>query len=286
MLPVDHPMGGGQPDGDGLVTYTLNSYGYRANKFDFGESEILYTGCSQTYGRGVKMDSVWGELIASKLGKSATNIGRDGAGIASLVDSVYIYLANNKKPEKIYALFPDLGRSDIIINKKYAATQDAKSMFSSSRSYTPLYHSGVVDHNFGLALSGIHVLKNKYKTKIAKSPYAVEDVYPYEDSMYKNIRAIKQLETLCNLLGIELIWSTWDAGFEKSIEKLQSIGYEFKNYVPTGCSAWVKHNGEYPKLDCHSDLEAEHAGYFHIGCDKIGHIGAHHHIHISEVFCA
>lgn len=265
------------------VYYEWNQYAYRNTNDSFGKNKILYTGCSQTYGFGVSVDAIWGEQLSKIIGDSATNLGRPGAGIASLVDSVYNYLDNFDKPDRIYALFPGLNRVDLAITKGNHQSADRESCPFRNKN-RGAYHSEVSDESGEFALFQSHIYRDHEQPKVAKKPFQVENIYPYSDAAYKNIRAIIQLEVACKVAGIDFMWSTWGSDFIATIDKALELGYEFKNYVDVGSRDWTSHDGKYLDLGCHTEYEEKYRGYFYEGCDTNTHMGAHHHIHVAEAF--
>jgi len=267
---------------DGTVTYTLDEYGYRTTNSNFGQNDLVFIGCSQTFGYGVSLEAIWGEQLSNMLEMPATNLARPGVGTASLVDSLFIYLANFKKPKKIYALFPDLGRTDVLVAKGVHTSSNEPVLFPGREE--ALYHSVVWNNERDLCLFPAHIIKNEHKVKISKRPYETEEVYSFDDAVYKNMRAILQLEIMCEIADIEFLWGTWDNGFAATLDKAMSLGYRFKNYVEVSSMDWVTSTGDYVEIDCHREAEEQYKEFFHVGCDRNAHMGAHHHIHVAEAF--
>tara|TARA_B110000503_G_scaffold99511_2_gene148871 strand:- start:7889 stop:8338 length:450 start_codon:yes stop_codon:yes gene_type:complete len=126
----------------------------------------------------------------------------------------------------------------------------------------------------------------------AKKPYEVSTVISPTYAIYLNIQSILVLELICELAGINLIYSTWSLETDAVINAANlasldnRIPIPFKNYIEIDYRT-VNNNCEdaaerLPK-DCHLNL-AEHP-QFYIGRQN-NHMGVHAHAHVAENFIA
>ena len=89
--------------------YTLNKHGYRSPEFDSGP-DVIITGCSLTYGLGIKEEGIWGPLVCNELGFSDVNLALPGTGVNFAVNNLFSYFKEHGHPKAIICLFPDFYR--------------------------------------------------------------------------------------------------------------------------------------------------------------------------------
>jgi hypothetical protein len=69
---------------DTEITYSFNSYGFRADEFeDASVSSILFLGCSYTLGTGIRIEDSFTTIVAKELGLKNYNLGVGGGGVDS-----------------------------------------------------------------------------------------------------------------------------------------------------------------------------------------------------------
>lgn len=87
---------------DKKFTYKFNSHGFRCNEFTT-EPNVMFLGCSHTFGMGVPIENTWTYLVSQELKLNMTNLGVAGAGtdtafrlanhyISQLQPKIVIYL--------------------------------------------------------------------------------------------------------------------------------------------------------------------------------------------------
>lgn len=92
----------------------VNNFGFRCADFSKDEDRdvILAGGCSVTFGMGLYEDEIWPSLLHKKIKNSVLyNISRPGWSTFQIIDKIFLYLHNFKKPKEIYILLPDEGRT-------------------------------------------------------------------------------------------------------------------------------------------------------------------------------
>jgi hypothetical protein len=181
--------------------YNLNSEGFRSKSFDqfnLNKTNILFAGCSHTFGSGLPEEYVWCSKLIKRMSDSnpeldldSYNIGVPGGPASAIIKNILVFLKKIGKPEYIFMLLPETSRSirwdgSLYSSVSYYPNPDAFSDF----------------------------------TKDYSNNYIHEDALFFESIM------IYFLEELCKSLGINLIWS--------STIPLQNDAYEslgFKNFV-------------------------------------------------------
>ena len=64
---------------DAVITYQINSEGFRTPEFDPSKKRFMALGCSFTSGVGLPIDAVWPTLLSHDLGIEVDNLGSGGA---------------------------------------------------------------------------------------------------------------------------------------------------------------------------------------------------------------
>lgn len=184
--------------------YKLNNFGFRTKKLkelDKNSYNILYAGCSFTFGSGLPEDLIWHGMLDKKIKNyfsdskviDSYNIGIRGADIISIIRNIYTFINLYGKPNLICLLVPEVTRAYIYNNEKYIKF---------------LYRENIL------------MLEEKDPAKIYMKPLV------YENAFFVCSSALYALETFCNNLGIDLIWSSW---IDKDIEVFNKLN--FKNYI-------------------------------------------------------
>lgn len=103
-----------------LASYSnLNSYWLRSDELvkDHKSTHILFSGCSQTFGFGIKnVDDLWSKIIHDAFNNTSGyfNIARNGLSISEVVFDIYQYAKNYGKPDYIFILLPDIKREMVV----------------------------------------------------------------------------------------------------------------------------------------------------------------------------
>lgn len=229
------------------------------------EPDLLVAGCSFTRGAGLdNYQDAWGARLASSLKTDYVNISQDGmsADLIAIYVTSYIYRSKNK-PKYIAILFPDLLRfCSLEGSDNYAADLVVKNI-SDRKDYPYL------------------------PAKYSKSPHDIEQVITTENAIHTALRSMSILIQQCELLGIQLVWGTWDFFSNKLYKSVFNLNSKvvLGNYVDL---PFYTRAGSHlvPSLPETCHLENSHSGHFTMGNDDGAHAGVHYHIHWAEAFYA
>lgn len=242
-------------DVDHGTTYSLNSLRHRSQ--EFGSADVLFSGCSITYGWALNLEQTWGHKVAQEFGWKYDLMAFPGASTPKIVRKILRYLATyENKPKYIFCLFPPSNRVD---------------------SYASDYLT-----NPGYILENTLEIRDETLKTVATYRAADERV---KDNKILTIAhneqtcldAIATLETACKLAGVVLIWDTWDASGHSNLSSIYSKFY--KNYLGSNLDGQEFFDDKTYK--CHSELSQ--GKYFHSAHDG-EHYGAHYHAHVAEAF--
>jgi hypothetical protein len=153
------------------LSYSINSHGFRGPEFKTG-LEILFAGCSHTFGSGLPVEATWPYMVAAEA--KTENYGvmaKPGFSIQRIVSDIYSFTKEYGNPKVILCNFPDLYRHTFITPRPYEA---------------------------------LTIISKEHSKGISPIP----DHY----SVFLNISAISSLETFCKNAGIKLIWTFWGIG--------------------------------------------------------------------------
>lgn len=267
MIPVDSSYIHG--DYPGATYDNKNSLGYRSPEFT--DVDLVVAGCSQTWGVGIPTASyTWGVKTAELLGSSYVNISGLGWSTERIVRMIFAYLQNHKNPKYILCLFPNMTRSETVINEQYVKiSRGRKPVFNAPDEFNQVYPATFE------ALDPIDT------SSISKRPYEIENVNIRENSLRSGMQAINILKVYCASHGIKFYWSSWDGLFR---DLANSLGRE--DYVHVGIE---KEDGGFFSDQCHQEYALSCPDFFDIAMDRKhgdfnAHMGAHEHLHYAEAF--
>lgn len=268
---------------------SLNSMGYRSDEF-VENRDIVFAGCSQTWGDGVVLDGIWGNILSKSLNKKSYNLGLGARSVQFIVQNTIAFCKEYGNPKVIFCLFPDFTRIEM---KSDASFMVGK--FSGS---------AIGRHQYNIVPSRMSPVRD---TKYSKAPHLAEDMIPSEFIFSVNLDYIHMLELYCKSNSIKLFWGTWDEWQEEFLHKnIDSM--DFKNYVYLEQEKWksnldivYKENFydndnylEYKK--CHEEYREKYGMNFDFAMDanpksglpgehiEKGHMAVHRHIHVAEKF--
>jgi len=291
---------------DRVNDYFYNSDNYRSNREYDGSEELIYVGCSHTFGEGVPEEAVWGSTVAKELNMSYANIAAAGMSPYWCVDSVFSFLEKHKaKPKVILALMPDFIRIQTVTNPLLSVS-----------------YQGGYDKKESIK-RGIYVasqwLWGRFESipKYLEKPFESEFSMTRESAFMYNLRAIHSLEAYCKQAGITFLWSTWAPEEANLFKAMKDKTGKPENYIDVKTSHWhatrddsyydIYHAeaGDFGDtwsrygncesshrcsgLSCHAELEGKYGKNFHIGTDSAdapehSHFGVHRHAHYAEEF--
>lgn len=167
--------------------YRLNSQGYRTKNFtQLKETNynILYSGCSYTFGEGIPEEYMWTNLLSKTIKNSFNksidfyNISQRGYSIHAIVRGIFDFCEKYNDPNLIVLFLPNIARS-IHYNQE-----------------TGEYEDLCVPDN----LNGI---------KLHKKDINYIKSFSYEDHKLLSFDMLLFLEKYCELKNINLIYSSW-----------------------------------------------------------------------------
>jgi hypothetical protein len=178
---------------DPKISYKINNYGYRSDDFNIEDSEsnFLYSGCSNTFGIGVPIESIWAHQLNSFLGgEKFISLGINSGSYKTIVYDVFNYIRNFGKPKGVFLLFPNIERQIVFLDDK-----DKK----------------------------VNIFIQVYRNASSK----ISEVITEKSNMFEFYNTVKMLEDYLFELDIPFVWTTWDVSLDKNI----SLTKGFKNYV-------------------------------------------------------
>lgn len=178
---------------DTSVSYILNNYLFRSDNFDKKDADdILFAGCSHTFGFELPIEHVWSNVVYKEIGTlKFKNLGTCGASYQTIFQNMYAYFRNFGKPDFLFLLMPNLERYEFVDSKD------------------PGYTEVIVFNE-----------KNKESKAISKiltKEYITRDF----------VSQIRAFEDFCENSKISLYWGTWDIDLAKTLSKVP----KFKRYV-------------------------------------------------------
>ena len=257
--------------------YKLNSLNYRSKEF-YNSPDIIFSGCSFTYGMGLEENNLWTEMFSKKVGMNGINLGLPGKSVSSIINNIYAYIRDYGKPKHIVCLFPNFNRFELTINKNIMISQ--RNISEDKYNSSPLYKKTEIDS--GAYLQDIIMDSEPLsdKPKYSKKPHIAEDVLPPDLLYWTAIKQILAFEQYCKEANIKLMWTTWDKELNLAINLIKDRYLnQYTNYV-------LLDDGY--DLDCHQDQMTneflwENAGDRDRGINY-SHPGIHFHIHVAEAF--
>lgn len=168
--------------------YKTNSHGFRSQHFkklDNNDINILYSGCSWTFGEGLPYDFLWTTLLTNKIKNyhkdknvEEFNIGGMGSSIHLIVRNIMSFVRNYGTPDYIFINFPDIARNIMFddVLKRYI---------------------------------NVYFASRHLESKMEKTQLKYTKNYSHEDSVLIASDFINMLESFCESSGIKLIWTTW-----------------------------------------------------------------------------
>lgn len=281
---------------DSENTYIRNSKGYRSPEFKEG-TELVFAGCSHSFGVGVPEETIWGSIVANTLGLSYANVSSSGKSAYWIVKNLFGYFRKYGNPKILLCYFPNFDRlvfpENLEIARAYGHRASKKEVEASK-----------------LTVANTWANYPKDRPRYSEKPHVAEDVIPVELSWMLNMQAIHSLIQYCKAADIKLLWGTW-AFSESDLIRETSNVYGMDGFVDTNPERWhsLESDDYYESyhLDiedskkcysdqvcgghelCHIDLAYKYGRNFHIGTDspynlRAAHFGIHRHLHIALDF--
>ncbi len=197
------------------VTYRFNNLFFRSNHFKKLNNKninILYSGCSWTYGTGMHEELTWTNILSKNIQDinpdkqvESFNVALPGASIFLSIKNIMAFIRNYGTPEYIFINMPPIAR-DMRYDKKnnwFYSVVMGNGYFEGK--YPDIYIDYIKQHN-------------------------------HEDSILKAVEQIKMLEDYCNASSIKLVWTYWHSSDKKVYDDIEfnNIFYpdlRFKQYL-------------------------------------------------------
>ena len=187
------------------VDYRINRSKFRSQHFENlkpSDTNILFAGCSWTYGDGLPEEYIWRSILTDKIQSQFPDkkveqysLGVSGASISLICKNVLAFLRRYEKVDYVYLLLPGFDRStaleEVEKNKKYRMSR--------------VFYTSPDNESFTNKKAVKHFTKH----------------YSPIDSIYHNMILIQAVIDICKLRGIKLFFGTW-IKFDKEI-------YEYAN---------------------------------------------------------
>jgi hypothetical protein len=184
-------------------SYKLNYNGFRSQHFkelNNNDINILYAGCSFTFGEGLPYEFTWTTLLTNKIKDfyknkniEAYNVGYMGSSIHLVIRNVMAFIRNFGKPDYIFINFPDIAR-----NINYCDRLNR---------YEKVFYS-----------------KRHFENKMNPIQLQYTKNFVIEDSILLAVDLINMLEDYCESNNIKLIWTTW---FYSLVPMYESLNFKY-----------------------------------------------------------
>jgi hypothetical protein len=230
------------------IEYKINSQFFRSKEFyklDSKKINILYAGCSNTFGFGLTEEELWTTQLTKKFNfenVSTDNIAYCGASVHSIIRNIFAFLNNFGNPDYIFVLFPINSRNLFYWAQKYQKRESG--------------------HFINAMIPQINTQEN-----VLNSFFEYSKKYSEEDSLMLYSTLLKSLEQYCKAASIKLIWSTW-----ASQDYLFFNQLDFENLIDIQ-DAMVNNNLE----------NVKNFPYWEIAYDK-SHSGSKWHSKIADMY--
>lgn len=242
--------------------FIFNNEGHRGNNFK-KNIDLLYAGCSLTFGSGLPQEVIWGEMFDKNI--EVNNLSYRGGSIVNIVNNIFNYINKYEDPKVILCCFPSSDRirwfDDNIVT-------DCNELMYGFSDYQNL------------------VWSEEDVEKYIRLPVPADKIIHGQIARYFSIFAINALENYCNAKKIYFKWTSWapDSAFSlfsfknkiNFIEKDTEIVYENDK--------WILVDRFKKEIKCHED----HIDNVFYKATDTGsgwpHMGKHIHMHIAEAF--
>ena len=101
-------------DKPGVISYRLNSEGFRGDEFNSDNPNIVTLGCSYTFGIGLAEQDIWPSMLGQHLNLAVHNLAIPGSS-PDRAFALAEYWLPILKPQRVYMATPCRGRMDVIL---------------------------------------------------------------------------------------------------------------------------------------------------------------------------
>jgi hypothetical protein len=260
------------------IFYKLNSLNYRSDEF-YNSPDIIFSGCSFTYGIGLKKESLWTDLLAKKMNKKYINLGLPGKSVSSIINNLYSYFREYGHPEYVFCLFPNFNRFELPINPNIIVSE--RNLSYDQYNSSPIFEGQKLDAGGYLQDIIMYDTDLSSKPQYSKKPHVAENVLSIDLSYWTAIKHILAFEQYCKVAGVKLLWTTCDKDLNLAIDFI-------KNKYPNQYNNFILLDEGYDK-DCHSKEKKDNIILWDLAGDRdrgndYAHPGVHFHIHVADAF--
>lgn len=184
---------------DPELTYKLNNYTYRSDDFNVHQQQkdIVYSGCSFTFGVGVPYKSIWAYMLNESLNQNNFyNLGISGGSYESIIFDIYTYIKKFGKPKAFIVLFPPPVRLMFM--------QESK--------------------NIKIVPFRVVHMKDEDEKRFFREN---KDLLNYDLWIIKFYHMVTALELYLESIGVEFLWGCWDLYVNKIFSKTTGL----KNFI-------------------------------------------------------
>lgn len=263
---------------DNEFFYKLNSLYYRSDEF-YNSPDIISSGCSFTYGMGLKEESLWIDILSKKIDKKYVNLGLPGKSVSSIINNLYSYFREYGHPKYVFCLFPNFNRFELPINKEIIISERNLSNAKYNSSFIfddePMDAGGYIQD---IIIDDTDLFD---KPKYSKKPHVAEDILSIDITYWTAIKCILSFEQYCKAAGIKLFWTTWEKDLNLAINLIKDRHQkQYDNFVLLD---------EGYDTECHDKEKQDNALLWDLAGDRdrgndYAHPGVHFHIHVAEAF--
>lgn len=263
------------------ISYRVNEYGFRCESFN--NQEIMYLGCSLTFGQGLPEKYRWTNILSEKLNKSFINLAVNGDSMIGQVRNAFWYFKNFGHPKIIVGMFPISRMPFPVVPDKNISLNKIKNIKSRN----------INKDNWQVkySIESLNISSRNFED-ISKSPHDLSKIISEEGAIFYNNIAIEMLIQYCKSNNIKLFWTLWDDLDSRSTYFVELIYKEkYDSFVEISSTKWrVFDYGDGPRfsgpIHCHKERSDD--VLFHRAADTKGenlaHWGLHRNIHIAQEF--
>lgn len=279
-------------ENDYRIIFNVNKNGFNSEEFN-NVADIVFLGCSNTYGQGVEKGNSWADIFSKKLNLTNHNLAAPALSTSQTINNFFSYVSKFGNPKIVCAIFPEFNRMRF--------SSDANHMYS--KYYEKRFPEKVGKYEI-IRYPLFDFFEFENEQKYFKLPLIAEEVIPKQTGIDISIQYIKMLELYCNSNNIKLLWGTWYK-FQNDwiVDNLNRTG--FKNFIDIEPNSWhtrqedddydifcsQKHGTEKcnSELICHKDEKDLYGINFFKTNDfdrkySYNHWSVHRHIHTAEIF--
>ena len=214
------------------ITYKINKDGFRSQHFknlDKNKTNVLFSGCSSTFGEGMLKEYLWTSLLTDKINsqnKDVYDVSAMGASIRLIIKNTLSFVRNYGNPDFIFIMLPDPHR-DLQYNKD---TENFINCFP---------------HTMWLNKPNVGEFKTKKHFTLNYIP---------ENTMLTGVDYLHMLEDICESNNIKLLWSTWSNESNSVYNKLNFRYYIEKPDIENLRSTINEKNTDFPFTNNENNL--------------------------------